>query len=75
MVGASNGWHRGSQSFACPEGRAVFVPFANVRADTRFGRRKNHSERVGDEQDVEGGFGGMDCPVVTGFHTPIKVRR
>ncbi len=87
MIGASNGWHRGTQLFACPEGRAVFVPFANVRPDNRFGSRSGRGRGRGggggggpdkddngnDGDGREGDFGGMECPAVTGFYTPIKV--
>ncbi len=82
LPGASNGWHCGTQLFACPEGRAVFVPFTNVKRDGRFAHGSSKSfKKDSEEQQSQVGvessqedFGGIECPSVVGFLTPIKVR-
>ncbi len=65
MFGATNGWHNGTQYFACADRKAVFVPFTHFNLDTRFGSTTNRRNSLD--------FGDMECPVVPGFHAPIKV--
>lgn len=64
MLGASNGTYRGAQIFDCPDLKAVFVPFNQFALDERFSN--------GERDEVQD-FGGMDCPIVPGYHNPIKV--
>ena len=37
MSGASNGWYKGTQYFACPDRKAIFVPFTHIATDSRYG--------------------------------------
>ena len=41
MLGASNGWYKGAQIFACPESKGVFVPFTQFALDERFSSSPN----------------------------------
>ena len=41
MLGASNGWYKGAQIFACPDSKAVFVPFNQFGLDERFSSSPN----------------------------------
>lgn len=66
MLGASNGWYRGTQYFACPENRGVFVPFTRFALDPRFGRVERENTKSEPED-----FGGMECPVVEGHVAPV----
>ena len=34
--GATNGWHNGSQLFACADRKAIFVPLTHLTPDKRF---------------------------------------
>ncbi len=36
LAGATNGWHEGTQFFACPDRKAVFVPLTHLMPDKRF---------------------------------------
>ena len=77
LHGATNGWHNGSQLFACADRKAIFVPLTHVTPDKRF-EASRHS--VIPDQATNGlknghhngEFGDMDCPLVPGFHGPIK---
>lgn len=76
--GATNGWHDGSQYFACPDRKAIFVPLTHLIPDARFengnsgqnGHNSPYFENGNGSQNGE--FGEMECPVVPGFHCPIK---
>lgn len=76
LVGATNGWHNGTQIFACPDRKAVFVPLTHLRPDKRFEIEQkltngNHHLTNGTSNGLNE-FGDMDCPVVPGFHCPIR---
>ncbi len=74
LSGASNGWYNGTQLFACPEGKAAFAPFTHIRLDKRFGDEQNNNDLSNFAMNEKSqDFGGLDCPEVTGFHSPIKV--
>ncbi len=72
MPGATNGWHLGTQVFACPDRKAVFVPFTHFTHDKRFGdgnRSSRHFENysaavsstnAGRASAVTNGFAGSD---------------
>ncbi len=87
MPGATNGWHHGSQIFACPDRKAVFVPFTHFNHDTRFANGGNGgninngsngfaapavSDGAASMNGDLGDFGDLDCPQVPGFHPPIR---
>ena len=83
LHGATNGWHNGSQLFACADRKAIFVPITHLTPDKRFESSRNsavftekspHLTTNGSSNGLHGGeFGDMDCPVVPGFHAPIKI--
>ena len=88
LHGATNGWHNGSQLFACADRKAIFVPITHLTPDKRFESSRNsavftenshpHLMTNGSSAGSNGGglhgeFGDMDCPVVPGFHAPIKI--
>ena len=35
ISGGTNGWHEGTQLFACPDRKAVFVPLTHLMPDKR----------------------------------------
>ena len=75
LPGATNGWHNGTQMFACPDRKAVFVPLTHLMPDKRFENGLNGHTNGGLNGTPNGfthEFGDMDCPVVPGFHAPIK---
>lgn len=69
LEGATNGWHKGSQHFVAPKEKAVFVPYTHVKLDDRFGDPDESPEDAQGFQD----FGGIDCPIVPGFHPPLEL--
>ena len=77
LVGATNGWHNGTQMFACPDRKAVFVPLTHLMPDKRFEiepkltNGHHHHLSNGTTNGLKE-FGDMDCPVVPGFHCPIR---
>ena len=85
LHGATNGWHNGSQLFACADRKAIFVPITHLTPDKRFESSRNsavftensHPHLTNGSSNGHGGlhgeFGDMDCPVVPGFHAPIKI--
>ena len=80
MLGASNGWYKGAQHFACPENRGVFVPLTHVKLDDRFSQQGQpgslvHPSRLSGSASSNGGqdFGELPCPSVVGFVAPVKV--
>jgi ubiquitin thioesterase CYLD len=76
MIGASNGWYKGTQVFACPDRKAVFVPFSHIAADARFdgGAAAAAANGHNGVDALNGGdFGDMECPVVEGYQSPVKV--
>ena len=36
ISGGTNGWHEGTQLFACPDRKAVFVPLTHLMPDKRY---------------------------------------
>ena len=71
MPGATNGWHQGTQLFACPERKAVFVPLGHFKLDHRFDDECNNNSSTGlSDYDT---FGKVECPVVPGFYPPIEM--
>lgn len=78
LHGATNGWYNGTQLFACPDQKAVFLPFTHFTPDKRFeASRLSKSFENGVNGFTNGfsakEFGDMDCPVVPGFHSPIMM--
>ena len=85
LHGATNGWHNGSQLFACADRKAIFVPITHLTPDKRFESSRNsavftensHPHLTNGSSNghsgLHGEFGDMDCPVVPGFHAPIKI--
>lgn len=78
LLGATNGWHNGSQMFACPDRKAVFVPLTHFARDRRFESARN-STVFPDHNGgsllpcaTNGDFGDVECPIVPGFHGPIR---
>ena len=76
LVGATNGWHNGTQMFACPDRKAVFVPLTHLMPDKRFEIEpkltNGHNHLTNGATNGLNEFGDMDCPVVPGFHCPIR---
>lgn len=73
MLGASNGWHQGTQYFACPENRGVFVPYSQFALDERFSPAADNERGDDGSESPAEAFGGMECPPVPGFVAPLKI--
>jgi len=85
ISGGTNGWHEGTQLFACPDRKAVFVPLTHLMPDKRFENSRDSGPDVFENGNGTDGanhnnhltngfgeFGEIDCPVVPGFQSPIK---